>query len=139
MVDTKGSFAVTKVRLAHANINYFMLFTNERVIFVKAARRNLGPVAGETDLAVLLGSAAALSSISADDLIRTDEDNFGLFYRHISRIRMKKSTIGHNGARSGVIDLDILGKKRVTFEIMKGQDYEQCRSVVAAVMPDKLQ
>ena len=52
---------------------------------------------------------------------------------------MKKSSIGHNGARSGVIDLDILGKKRVTFEIMKGQDYEQCRSVVAAVMPDKIQ
>ena len=139
MLDIKGSFEVTKVRLAHANINYAMVFTNDRVIFVKVARGNLRPVGGKTDPTLLLGSAATLSSISADDLIGTDKDNFGLLYRHISRIRMKKSSIGHNGARSGVIDLDILGKKRVTFEIMKGQDYEQCRSVVAAVMPDKIQ
>lgn len=166
MLGIRGSFAVTKVRLTHTNINYLMLFTNDRVIFVKVARRNLRLVAGETGLALLLGSAAegltgahatpapsmaplpageaaertnALSSISADDLIGTDKDNFGLLYRHISRIRMKKSTIGHIGARSGVIDLNILGKKRATFDIVKGQDYEQCRSVVAAVMSDKLQ
>jgi hypothetical protein len=134
MLDIKGSFAVTKVRLAHPNISYVMLFTDDRVIFVKAARPSLRSIAGEIDLALLLGSAA-----SADDLIRTDRDNFGLLYRHISRIRMKKSSIGHNGARSGVIDLDILGKKRATFDMLKGQDYEQCRSVVAAVMSDKLQ
>ena len=78
MLDIKGSFAVTKVRLAHTNINYAMVFTNDRVIFVKVPGRNLRPVGGKTDLALLLGSAAALSSISADDLIGSDKDNFGL-------------------------------------------------------------
>ena len=144
-MDIKGSFAVTKVRLAHANINYVVLFTDDRVIFVKATGRNLRSIGGETDLARLLESAAGgptgarLPEGEAGGLVRTDKDNFELLYRHISRIRMRKSTVGHNLARSGVMDVEILGMKRATFDIVKGQDYERCRSVVAAAMPEKLQ
>ncbi len=130
MPDIRGSFAVTKVRLVHHNINYAMLFTDDRVILVKAGGP---PLAGRA-----LEGTNDLGSISADDLVKTDKDNVVLFYRHISGIRMRKSSMGHNGARSGVIDFEILGKKRSTFDILKGQDYEKCRSVVSAVMPDKL-
>lgn len=140
MVDIKGSFAVTKVRLAHPNISYVMLFTSDRVILAKVTRKDLQLAPGQTGLAFLAGSAAkGPTEASADDLIAADKDNFGLEYRHISRVRMRKSPVGHMGARNGVIDLHILGMRKATFDIPRSQDYELCRSIVAAAMPDKLQ
>jgi hypothetical protein len=161
MLDIKGSFRVNKVRTIQSNIQYAVLFLEDRMIFAKIGGQfadgglagaisggvvggALGGIIGATIEQKLQKSSAKkkdekirnLSEMSIDEVLQLDKNNFELYYGDIIKIEMKNSTFSFNGARSGTISIE--RKKKEKFDLAANQNYEDCEKLVSALLPGKL-
>jgi len=157
MVDVIGTFRVNKVRMIKANIQYSILFLKERMLFIKVGGQfaDVG-VAGTFTSAAIGGAIGGLVGeklkkphdkkrdekirtlleMSPDELIGMDKDNYAIPYNIINEIGIKKSSMGVNGPRTGVITIKTIKKEK--FDIAPGQEYEECNNIVTSVLSDKL-
>ncbi|MBN2240050.1 MAG: DUF2007 domain-containing protein [Dehalococcoidales bacterium] len=91
-------------------------------------------------IAVASGSAPVgdTGMINRVDILSAGKENFEIPYIQIREVVTEKSGFTFPGiGRTGKITLDTYDGKR-EFDIMKGQDYEECLAVINAVLGDKL-
>lgn len=160
MLEVKGTFRVNKVNMWSSNIQYAVLFFEDRMIFVKIGGQFAdgglgGAIAGGLGGALggLIGSlidqklqrspslkkegkVKSFEAMTIDDLLRLDKKNFEVYYGDIMRIEMKKSAMSLNGPRTGT--LSIQRKKKEKFDIAPSQKYDDCLNVIQSLLPGKL-
>jgi hypothetical protein len=64
-----------------------------------------------------------------------DKKNYKVMYMDIKKVQMKKSSIGINGARAGVITMETI--KKENYDIVVGQDYALCEQIVRNRLGEK--
>ncbi len=166
MVEVLGTFRVNKVNFWSANVQYMVLFLNDRLLFVKVGGQFadgavstgtvVGAVAGGAVGAVIgsiiggkldkskrekkiLETASNInrfSEMSADELVSIDKANYEIPYKNISKIEIQKSAVGANGPRTGTLSIQCAKKEK--FDIAPNQDYKFCAETVKTLLADKI-
>jgi len=160
MLDIKGTFRVTKVRALKSNIQYQILFLKDKALFVKTggqmADGGLGGILGGS-LGGMIGAGigtaidakvrksldkkikdkvSSLVDMEETEIINLDKNNFAFPYEEIFKMKMKKSFMSLNGARTGVLVIE--GKKKEIYDICVNQQYDECERIVHLILPDKI-
>jgi len=124
-----GSFAVNKIHMVKPNVQYAFIFTRDRLIAAK--------IGGQSATVAQTEKLEELKSMPANTILEADKKNFEIRYDQISKLEVKKSSIGKSGARSGVIK--ITGKEKAEYDIAAGQVYEDCVQIIQSALPTKLE
>lgn len=85
--------------------------------------------------------AEAMQKASMKSILEADKDNFEIPYSEITRLEINKPTLGarfmsDTGSITGVVK--IVGKNEQKFQIVSGQNFEDCVNIVRSVLSDKL-
>jgi len=161
MSDDFSAIKVNKVNWASSNIQYYLIFKQDRLLFVKIggqfADGGLGTVTGAVLGGVIgaaIGSAVDsrlkkrsdqkkgllvqdLFQKNDDEIMALDKKNYRVMYNDIKNVQMKKSAMGINGARAGVLTLETV--KKENYDIVAGQDYALCEQIVRKCLGEKFQ
>ena len=124
-----GSFAVNKIYMVKPNVQYAFIFTRDRLVAAK--------IGGQSATVAQPEKLEELKSMPANAILETDKKNFEIPYDQISKLEVKKSSIGGSGARSGVIK--ITAKEKEAYDIAAGQVYEDCVQIIQSAVPTKLE
>lgn len=156
---------VTKVRWGSTNLQYFILFYEDRLLFLKVGgqfkKGELGRVLLRISGHIVGGWVGAtvvdeisrigaqrtsrnkseddlsnLAELSIDKLLGVDKHNFEMLYSDISYAEITSSSIGVNGIRNGTLLLQ--GKRKEKFDIDADKKYEECVHIVMTFLGDKL-
>ena len=159
MSDDFSAIKVNKVSWASLNIQYYIIFKQDRLLFVKIggqfADGGLGTITGAVlggAIGAAIGSAVDsrlkkrsdqkkglliqdLFQKNDDEIMSLDKKNYKVMYDDIKTVQLKKSTIGLNGARAGVLTLETA--KKENYDIVVGQDYALCDQIVRKCLGEK--
>jgi len=124
-----GSFAVNKIYMAKPNVQYAFIFTRDSLIAAK--------IGGQSATIAQAEKLEEFKSTPVNAILEADKRNFEIRYDQISKLEVKKSSIGKSGARSGVIK--ITGKEKAEYDIAAGQVYEDCVQIIQSALPTKLE
>ena len=156
---------VTKVRWGSTNLQYFILFYEDRLLVLKVGgqfkKGELGRIllhisghivggwVGATIANEISGismkrtsrnkseeNLSNIAQLSVDKLLGMDKHNFEMFYSDISHVEMNNSSIGINGARTGTLLLQ--GKRKEKFDLDATEKYNYCVHIVTTFLGDKL-
>jgi hypothetical protein len=165
--EIKGVFKVNKINQFSSNIQYIVLFLQDRMIFVKsgsyAMDGNLlgkaigggigGAVGGlaSTGLGNVLDNKIQknldekekiainnVSNLSIEEILKLDKHNFEIMYVDISKIDMKKTNSGISFNGARCGTLGIKWRKKEGFDIAVGQDFDECEKFVSTILHDKM-
>jgi gas vesicle protein len=160
MTETFSAFKVNKVNWASSNVQYYIMFHSDRLVFVKIggqfADMGMGVVVGGVlggAVGGLIGSAVdsrlnkrkiqkkgeiiqEIFDKNVDEILAMDKKNYQIMYDDIKKAEIKKTRMGFNGARSGVLTIDT--GKQEKFDIVAGQDFAFCEQIVQEHLGDKL-
>src|SRR5262245_23840626 len=170
MQDLPPHFFLTKVSWTSSNLQYAVLFLDDRLLFVKTGGQfagmskaeMIGSIAGGV-LGGTVGSVAGslagtalefglrkkvrdpreknLVKISRKDvanLLNADKKNFEILYENVIEIEIRKSIIGVNGSRLGVMSVTAEGRKKEGYDIMDDQDFGNCVETVTTFLGHKV-
>jgi hypothetical protein len=160
MTEGFSAFKVNKVSWASSNVQYYLIFYRDRMVFAKIggqfAEQGLGAVTG----AVLGGAIGAMIGgavdsrlgkksnekktkkmrdffeMSPEEILAQDKKNYQIFFNDVKKVSMKQSRMGVNGARAGVFEVEH-GKKE-KFDIVQGQRYSVCEDIVREHLANKM-
>ncbi len=153
MVDVKGAFRVTKVKMFGGNVHYAALFLQDRIVFAKVGGQLSDPLFGALAGMAIGGGIGAVvgqkigqkkvtekqekrtdvaKKLSVAQILGADKNNFEVLYSDIEKVEIKKSSTGINGPRTGVLALD-----KHKFDITFDQKYEDCEKIVKSVLGKK--
>jgi hypothetical protein len=131
MLEIKGAFRVTKT--AFVSTHYAVLVLNDSLVFARTGSELTGAdvnSVGENTL-------KRFSGMSKEEIISLHKKNFEVHYDEIISLKLKKSPVGFNGARTGVLTMK--GKKVSNFDLSPLQDIKVIEHMLQAAMPGKLE
>lgn len=153
--EVLGSFVIEEIPIFTINIPYRLFLTSDRFVAVKfdSVKEALLVTAGRDVAEALAGLAVTLRQgneilglaerdgtllVIPQTVLAADTDNFVIPYSDIDKIDMKKGGFsGSHWTRAGKMVISTHQNKQ-TFEISKGQKFEDCMNVVRLVLPDNL-
>ena len=124
-----GSFAVNKIHMIKPNVQYAFIFTRDSLIAAK--------IGGQSAAIAQAEKLEDFKSMPVNSILESDKKNFEIRYDQISKLEVKKSSIGKSGARSGIIK--ITSKEKTEYDIATGQVYEDCVRILQSALPNKLE
>lgn len=128
----KHFIKVTKVRWTGWNIQYALLFTEESLVAMKIGGQFSDHYSYWTSVVLDEG----LERVTVDKVLALNKDNFGIPYKDISRMEVRKSSAGIMGPRTGVLKIE--GKREEKFDIRADQDFDECTKTLKKHLPEKL-
>jgi len=128
----KHFIKVTKVRWTGWNIQYALFFTEESLVAMKIGGQFSDHYSYWTGVVLDEG----LERVTVDKVLALNKDNFGIPYKDISRIEVRKSSAGIMGPRTGVLKIE--GKREEEFDIRADQDFNECTKTLKKHLAEKL-
>ena len=156
-----GGFAIQRIYMLKNNISYVLVFTHNRLVAVRFRSPMNALHVVKALGSVTVGTATALVHVVAHKLVREPEEiaglseidgklmleldtplaadkrNFAMRYSDIAGVEMRKSGIGRHTTRTGKITIFTHVRKQ-QFDIIMGQEFEDCVGIVRSVLPNKL-
>ena len=114
------SISVLSVRWNDRNFTFVIIFENNRLLFIR-------PEKIQNDS----------KNFSHDELLKMDKMNYVIPFEEISKIKLKKTTMGVNAGRSGKIIIH--SSKKQSFDILEQESFEKCEEILRKFLPNKLE
>jgi len=99
---------------------YLLVFDNDRLLFIRPDK-------------IINGSG----EISLNDMLKTNNRNFQIPFKEISKIELNNERIGMFSVRSGKLTIKS-SKHRRSFDILAFESYEECKKIIKQFLEDKL-
>jgi hypothetical protein len=147
-------FRINRIKWMGSNLQYALIFTKDRLLFAKIGGQFADMTGATTAAGVALGGAVGgaigamadqksstskvqkqdekgriMTELDPQETLKKDKDNFEILYSTIMKVQIKKSSIGINGARTGIFKMQ-LHDRIESFDIAPNQDFEKCKNLV---------
>ena len=138
-----GCFGIQRVRALAPNINYILLLTSDRLVAAKfgSVKDSLSAFGMEIPKIPGLAEVGGKIMLDTQTALAADKNNFELSYSYITKVEMKKNCISFSDMGGALADKMVIftHEKKQGFEIIRGQEFEDCVNLVRSVLSDKVQ
>lgn len=76
-----------------------------------------------------------LEYLAVEDVIGFDKNNFEMLFNEIMKIELKRSMLGLNGFRIGILRIE--SKNKMQFDITSSEDFDKGKKLISSLIPNR--